>query len=181
VALTDYWSMMQKGAFWALNKGIQLDASKKSSDKAKAAEYFQAALQLYEKVVNSTNPQFPERESWAAATFKNMGIVYGRLQQFPENSGKMALAFETYLARSDPKVDAVDQRFEMHRFVLPCDLDRFLLLCEFGDYPLAFLTMCHLFQSSRIYILCRLVASYRTTVGYGASGPTEEQDLVRLH
>ncbi len=30
-------------------------------------------------------------------------------------------------------------------------------------------------------VLCRLVASYRTTVGYGQSGPTEEQDLVRFY
>lgn len=130
--------MMQKGAFWALNKGIALDASNKQSDKAKAAEYFQAALQLYEKVVNSTNPQFPGKENWAAATFKNMGIVYGRLQQFPENSGKMAAAFEIYLARSDPQVDAVDQRFEMHRCVLLfCSDSFFLLLCEFRDERLA--------------------------------------------
>ena len=112
--------MMQKGAFWALNKGIQLDASKKPKEKAKAAEYFQASAELYEKVLNSTNPKFPGEESWAAATFKNVGIAYGRLQHIAENSGKMAVAFETYLARSDPTVDPADQRFEMHR----CELQR---------------------------------------------------------
>jgi hypothetical protein len=109
--------MMQKGAFWALNKGIALDASKKQKDKAKAQEYFQASAELYEKVLNSNNPRFPGKESWAAATYKNVGIAYGRLQHIPDNSRKMALAFETYLARSDPKVDPADQRFEMHRCV----------------------------------------------------------------
>jgi hypothetical protein len=107
--------MMQKGAFWALNKGIAFDSSKKSSEKAKALEYFQASAVLYEKVMNSTNPPFPGKESWAAASFKNLGIVYGRMQHVPENSVKMALSFETYLARSEPHVDPVDQRFEMHR------------------------------------------------------------------
>jgi hypothetical protein len=110
--------MMQKGAFWALNKGIMYDSSQSPKEKSKAVDYFQAALQLYERVLNSSNPQFPGKEGWAAATFKNVGIAYGRLQQFPENSAKMALAFETYLARSDPNVDPVDQRFEMHRCVL---------------------------------------------------------------
>jgi hypothetical protein len=109
--------MMQKGAFWALNKGIAFDSSKKTSEKAKAVEYFQAAAVLYEKVMNSTNPPFPAKESWAAASFKNLGIVYGRMQHVPENSVKMALAFETYLARSEPQVDPVDQRFEMHRWI----------------------------------------------------------------
>lgn len=171
--------MMQKGAFWALNKGIALDASNKQSDKAKAAEYFQAALQLYEKVVNSTNPQFPGKENWAAATFKNMGIVYGRLQQFPENSGKMAAAFESYLARSDPKVDAVDQRFEMHRYVLLSCSDRFF--CCFTSLEMSDWLHNELLLSVIMCVRCRLVASYRTTVGYGQSGPTEEQDLVRFY
>jgi len=123
--------MMQKGAFWALNKGIALDASKKPKEKAKAAEYFQASadlyereippvffcnnLNMYEKVLNSTNPKFPGEEPWAAATYKNVGIAYGRLQHIPENSGKMAVAFELYLARSEASVDPADQRFEMHR------------------------------------------------------------------
>jgi hypothetical protein len=109
--------MMQKGAFWALNKGITLDASKKPKEKAKAAEYFQASAELYEKVLNSTFPQFPGKEPWAAATYKNVGIAYGRLQHIPDNSRKMALAFEIYLARSEPRVDPADQRFEMHRCV----------------------------------------------------------------
>ena len=120
VALTDYWSMMQKGAFWALNKGIALDASKKPKEKAKAAEYFQASADLYEKVLNSTNPKFPGEQSWATATYKNVGIAYGRLQHVPENSAKMAVAFEIYLARSEASVDPADQRFEMHR----CELQR---------------------------------------------------------
>lgn len=107
--------MMQKGAFWALNKGIAYDSSKKSSEKAKAQDYFQAAATLYERVMNNTNPPFPGKENWSAATYKNMGIVYGRMQHIPENSVKMALAFETYLARSEPSSDAADQRFEMHR------------------------------------------------------------------
>jgi hypothetical protein len=110
--------MMQKGAFWALNKGIQFDSSKKPSEKSKALEYFQAAATLYEQVTNSTSPPFPGKESWSAATYKNMGIAYGRMQHVPDNSVKMALAFETYLARSEPNVDPVDQRYEMHRCVV---------------------------------------------------------------
>ncbi len=124
--------MMQKGAFWALNKGIAFDSSKKASEKSKAQEYFQAAAILYESVTNSTNPPFPGKENWSAATYKNMGIVYGRMQHIPENSVKMALAFETYLARSEPNVDPVDQRFEMHRFVMLWCFARlgfFLLSC----------------------------------------------------
>jgi hypothetical protein len=162
--------MMQKGAFWALNKGIVFDASKKPKEKAKAAEYFQASAELYEKVLNSSNPQFPGKESWAAATYKNVGIAYGRLQHIPDNSRKMALAFEIYLARSDPKVDPADQRFEMHRCV------------PLGCFELLFVK---LFILRNIYcniiavFVRRLVTSYRTTVGYGESGPNEEQALVR--
>ena len=178
--------MMQKGAFWALNKGIALDASKKHKEKAKAAEYFQASADLYEKVINSDNPPFPGKEGWAAATYKNVGIAYGRLQHVPDNSKKMALAFETYLARSDPKVDQVDQRFEMHRCVLLWCFE-YHVLCErkhvgLTGWELGCVSSNFELEQSNCFpafFIYRLVASYRTTVGFGDAGPNEEQDLVR--